>query len=222
MFRAHLHTFAYQSLKKMELIRKYFPGLDEDKFKRFEMLYPLYEEWNSKINLVSRKDFHFFYERHVLHSLAIAALFRFPEKVNVLDAGTGGGFPGIPLAIFFPDVNFHLVDSIQKKIIAVENIASRLELQNVTATWARLENLKGKYHFIVSRAVAPLQQMMRWTAHLRAIDQSCDPSCGILYLKGGDVEGELRKLKKPFHIYKLRELFTEPYFETKVLIYLSA
>jgi len=217
-----LAYFCIEYKHLVELISKYFPGLDEVMYRRFELLYPIYKDWNNKINLVSRNDFLFFYERHVLHSLAIAALFKLPNNAQVLDAGTGGGLPGIPLAIFFQNVHFHLVDSIQKKIRAVEDIARQLELQNVTATCSRLENLKGKYHYIVGRAVAPLQLMLKCTAHLQAKAASYDPPGGMLYLKGGEVEAELSNLKKLYHVHKLSLIYSEPYFETKVLIHLPA
>jgi 16S rRNA (guanine527-N7)-methyltransferase len=204
----------------MELIKKYFPTLEQSQYDKLNNLYPLYEEWNQKINLISRKDFEFFYERHVLHSLAIAKLINFPIGATILDAGTGGGFPGIPLAIYFPAVKFHLVDSIAKKINAVEDIALQLKLDNVTVQCSRIEILKGRYNYIVSRAVAPLQQMIQWTSHLLVHDRKIEPRPGIFYLKGGDIAEELKNLNWLYRIQLLNDIFSEPYFETKLLVHL--
>jgi 16S rRNA (guanine527-N7)-methyltransferase len=204
----------------MELIKKYFPTLEQSKVDKFQVLYPIYEEWNRKINLISRKDFEFFYERHVLYSLAIAALVKFPAGSNVLDVGTGGGFPGIPLAIVFTDVKFHLVDSVAKKIKVVGDIAQQLNLENVTVQCARAESLNNRYNYIVSRAVAPMHQMVQWTSHLIASDRKIDPRPGIFYLKGGVVSDELSNLNWLYRIHSLNEICSEPFFETKLLLHL--
>jgi 16S rRNA (guanine527-N7)-methyltransferase len=204
----------------MELIKKYFPTLEQSQCDKLQNLYPLYEEWNQRINLISRKDFEFFYERHVLHSLAIAKLVHFPDGSKILDAGTGGGFPGIPLAIIFPEVKFHLVDSIAKKINAVEDIAVQLKLLNVTVQCSRIENLQGRYNYIVSRAVAPLQQMLQWTSHLPDHNRKIEPRPGILYLKGGDVAEELKNIEWLYRVHLLNDIFSEPFFETKLLVHL--
>lgn len=204
----------------MELIKKYFPELVVSQIEKLQALYPVYEEWNQKINLISRKDFEFFYERHVLHSLAIAALVSFPGGSRVLDVGTGGGFPGIPLAIFFPEVKFHLVDSIAKKINAVEDIATQLKLNNVTVQCSRIENLAGKYDYIVSRAVAPLQLILQWAFHLLPHNRKIEPPPGIFYLKGGDISGELNNLGCFYQIHPINKVFSETYFETKLLVHL--
>jgi 16S rRNA (guanine527-N7)-methyltransferase len=204
----------------MELIKKYFPALDQSTFAKLSNLMPLYADWNRKINLISRKDFDFFFERHVLHSLAIAAIVKFPSGSKVLDAGTGGGFPGIPLAIIFPDVHFHLVDSIRKKITAVEDIVRQLGLNNVAIDCSRIEKLDSSYNYVVSRAVAPLQQMIEWTSHLLVHDKKKEPRPGILYLKGGEVEKELKNISWLYRLYTLNSVFSEPFFETKVLVHL--
>jgi 16S rRNA (guanine527-N7)-methyltransferase len=204
----------------MELIKKYFPTLEQSQYDKLQNLYPLYEEWNQRINLISRKDFEFFYERHVLHSLAIAKLVNFPHGSTILDAGTGGGFPGIPLAIFFPELKFHLVDSIAKKINAVEDIAIQLKLHNVTVQCSRIEILQGRYNYIVSRAVAPLRQMLQWTSHLLDHNRKVEPRPGIFYLKGGDVADELKNIDWLYRIHLLNDIFSEPFFETKLLVHL--
>jgi 16S rRNA (guanine527-N7)-methyltransferase len=204
----------------MELIKKYFPTLEQSQYDKLQNLYPLYEEWNQRINLISRKDFEFFYERHVLHSLAVAKLVNFPDGCMILDAGTGGGFPGIPLAIYFPAVKFHLVDSIAKKINAVEDIAMQLKLDNVTVQCSRIEKLQGRYNYIVSRAVAPLQQMIQWTSYLLVHERKVEPRPGIFYLKGGDVTDELKNLDWLYRIHPLNDVFSEPFFETKLLVHL--
>jgi 16S rRNA (guanine527-N7)-methyltransferase len=204
----------------MELIKKYFPTLEQSQCDKLQNLYPLYEEWNQRINLISRKDFEFFYERHVLHSLAIAKLVNFPDGCSILDAGTGGGFPGIPLAIYFPAVKFHLVDSIAKKMNAVEDIAIQLKLHNVTVQCSRIEVLQGRYNYIVSRAVAPLRQMLQWTSHLLDHNRKVEPRPGIFYLKGGDVADELKNIDWLYRIHLLNDIFSEPFFETKLMVHL--
>jgi 16S rRNA (guanine527-N7)-methyltransferase len=204
----------------MEIIKKYFTALTENQIASFEKLYPLYEDWNSKINLISRKDFHELYERHVLHSLAIAKFIRFVKGTKVLDVGTGGGFPGIPLAIFFPEVQFHLVDSIGKKIKVVNAVAGSLELKNLTAEQIRVEQLKGKYDFIVSRAVTSLPEFSGWVQkNISPLQKNAVPN-GILYLKGGNLDSEIRMYRHKALVQNLSGYFEEEFFVTKKLIYL--
>ena len=187
---------------------------------QFAQLYSLYKDWNDKINVISRKDIDNLYINHVLHSLSIARVIRFQPGAAILDVGTGGGFPGIPLAIMFPDSQFHLVDSIGKKITVVKNIVQSLGLTNVTAEQARAEQLKGEYDFIVSRAVTRLKEFYSWI-HRRAKKKSThDLFNGILYLKGGDLDEELSELKKPYQLFSLSDYFKEEYFETKKIVYL--
>lgn len=204
----------------MELIKKYFPNLDPDQYRKYEQLYPLYQEWNEKINLISRKDFQFLYERHVLHSLAIAKTFNFPDNAVIMDAGTGGGFPGIPLAIYFPNVNFHLVDSTGKKIRAVENIAKNLDLKNVRTEINRAELINNKYDYVVSRAVAPLQDIIKWTWKKILTNKNADPKPGIIYLKGGEVHEELNQIDYNYRIIRIKHFFEEEFFEHKLVIHI--
>ena len=203
----------------MEQIVKYFPELSEKQIQQFEQLKPLYEEWNAQINVISRKDMDSFYERHVLHSLAIAKVMQFNPGADVLDVGTGGGFPGIPLAIMFPETNFHLVDSIGKKIKVVNAVAEALGLENVKATHARAEQIKDKYDFVVSRAVTRLNRFMPWIkGNLKKENTHAMPN-GLLYLKGGDLKEELSEVKKHIKIYPIPDYFTEDFYETKSVIY---
>ncbi len=204
----------------MQLLLKYFPELTERQREQFAALLPLYEEWNAQINVISRKDMANFYEHHVLHSLAIAKVQPFKTQADILDVGTGGGFPGIPLAILFPHSNFHLVDSIGKKIKVVQNVADALELKNVRAEQIRAEQVQGDYDFIVSRAVTDLSQFTQWVRgkvsdihyhHLRN---------GILYLKGGDLTQELFPFRKKVRTWDISDFFEEEYFQTKKVIYL--
>lgn len=203
----------------MELILKYFPDLTKTQLQQFRQLYDLYRDWNEKINVVSRKDINDLYTRHVLHSLAIAKVIWFKDGSEVLDVGTGGGFPGIPLAILFPNVEFHLADSIQKKILVVEEVANSLELKNVRAEVNRVENLKSKYDFIVSRAVTQMPKFVSWVQNkIKKENRNALPN-GILYLKGGDLTEELKDF--PFAIvYPISDFFSEEFFETKKVVYL--
>ncbi len=204
----------------MESVLKYFPDLTSDQKDRFIRLESLYNYWNQHINVISRKDIGGLYERHVLHSLSIAKIIRFTPETSILDAGTGGGFPGIPLAILFPSCNFHLVDSTGKKIKVVNDIAGKLNLTNVRAEQKRAEQLKEKYDFIVSRSVTSLQEFFKWVEGKVSGRQQNPLPNGILYLKGGDFENELSFCKNRVLIYPLKELFNEPYFETKKLVYI--
>jgi 16S rRNA (guanine527-N7)-methyltransferase len=205
----------------MDLILKYFPNLTDDQRSKFERLKELYEHWNAQINVISRKDTEDFYERHVLHSLGIAKIMEFTDGSSVLDIGTGGGFPGIPLAILFPNAQFHLVDSIGKKIKVVTEVAAALGLTNVRATHARAEEIKEQFDFIVSRAVTAMPQFMPWTKG-KFLKQSINPlNNGILYLKGGDLTEELAPLKHPYIIHPLKEIFEEEFFETKAVVYVK-
>ncbi len=204
----------------MNIILKYFPKLTTQQVALFEQLQPLYADWNGKINVISRKDFSEFYERHVLHSLAIAKLLRFTPKTRVLDVGTGGGFPGIPLAIMFPEVRFHLVDSIGKKIKVVQNVSEALGLQNVTAEQIRAEQLRSKYDFVVSRAVTRLPEFVPWVQkNISKKGFNALPN-GIVYLKGGDLGEELKPFGKKVFVQELSEYFEEPFFETKKVVHL--
>ncbi|HCQ75295.1 MAG TPA: 16S rRNA (guanine(527)-N(7))-methyltransferase RsmG, partial [Leeuwenhoekiella sp.] len=195
----------------MELIKHYFSDLDENQLIQFEKLNELYQDWNLKINVVSRKDIDEIYLRHVLHSLGIAKVQAFKPGAQILDVGTGGGFPGIPLAILFPETQFHLVDSIGKKIKVVEEVAAGLNLKNVKITNDRVENISGEYDFIVSRAVAQMETFVRWIKGRIAKKSEHQLKNGILYLKGGDLTEELQ-LYKSAKIYDLRDYFKEDFF----------
>ncbi|ARV16459.1 16S rRNA (guanine(527)-N(7))-methyltransferase RsmG [Polaribacter sp. SA4-12] len=205
----------------MEIIHKYFKDLTATQIEQFSKLQELYKDWNLKINVVSRKDIDELYLRHVLHSLAIAKLVQFKPGSKVLDVGTGGGFPGIPLAILFPETQFHLVDSIGKKIKVVNEVAEGLGLTNVKTTNGRVEEeVKDTYDFIVSRAVAQMETFVRWTKGKIAKKQNHDLKNGILYLKGGDLTEEL-KLYTSATIYNLSDYFEEDFYETKKLVHLG-
>lgn len=204
----------------MKNILKYFPDLNSIQQEQFQQLLPLYSEWNAKINVISRKDIDQLYERHVLHSLSIAKIINFSKGTQILDVGTGGGFPGIPLAIMFPEANFHLVDSIGKKIKVVHEVASALELKNLTSEHTRAENVNGKFDFIVSRAVTRLPDFYQWVSgKLKSKSKNSLPN-GILYLKGGDFYDEIKQIKTPTKVYELSELFDEDFFVTKKLVHL--
>ena len=203
----------------MELIQKYFKNLTENQVNQFSKLQELYEDWNLKINVVSRKDIDELYLRHVLHSLGIAKVMEFKPNAKVMDVGTGGGFPGIPLAILFPETQFHLVDSIGKKIKVVDEVVAGLGLQNVKTTHGRVEEVKDTYDFIVSRAVAQMETFVRWTKGKISKPQNHKLKNGILYLKGGDLTEELQKYTSAT-IYDLPNYFNEPFFETKKVVHL--
>lgn len=207
-------------MQTAELIFSYFPGLTDLQKDQFHRLLPLYREWNSKINVISRKDIDNLYLNHVLHSLGIAKMTSFKPGASILDVGTGGGFPGIPLAILFPETRFHLIDSIGKKITVVKNVAEGIELKNVQAEQIRAEQVKGEYDFIVSRAVTRLKEFYGWI-HRKVKKQSRHSLYnGILYLKGGDLNEELAELKKPHQIFDLATVFKEDFFETKKVVYI--
>lgn len=203
----------------MELILKYFPKISEDQRVKFELLQDLYHDWNLKINVVSRKDIDELYLRHVLHSLGIAKVQDFKPKSSILDVGTGGGFPGIPLAILFPETNFHLVDSIGKKIKVVNEVVEGLGIKNVHTTNARVEEVKGNYDFIVSRAVAAMPTFVHWVKGKIAKESRHELKNGILYLKGGDLSEELTNYPKAT-IYDLQDYFEEDFFDTKKVVHL--
>lgn len=202
------------------LIQSYFPNLSEKQIEQFERLQSLYEEWNAKINVISRKDMDQIYIHHVLHSLGIAKVMGFQPGTKVLDIGTGGGFPGIPLAILFPDTHFHLVDSIGKKITVVKEVARALKLSNVEAQQARAENLVRKYDFVISRAVTRMINFYPWVkGKIKKEDFNEFPN-GILYLKGGDIDEEMEELDKSYVTYHLSDYFNEEFFETKKVVYM--
>lgn len=203
----------------MDLIRKYFPQLTDDQISKFEKLEELYKDWNLKINVVSRKDIDELYLRHVLHSLGIAKVQGFKPGSRILDVGTGGGFPGIPLAILFPESTFHLVDSIGKKIKVVDEVSEGLGLTNVTSFNQRVEELSGNYDFIVSRAVAVMPTFVRWVKGKIAKESQHERRNGILYLKGGDLSEELKDYRTA-EIFELTDFFEEDFFETKKVVYL--
>lgn len=203
----------------MELILKYFPNLTENQIRQFKELEELYKDWNLKINVVSRKDIDELYFRHVLHSLGIAKVMQFKDGSKILDVGTGGGFPGIPLAILFPECQFHLVDSIAKKLKVVNEVVEGLGLTNVKTTHSRVEDIDDTFDFIVSRAVAIMPTFVHWVKGKIAKKQNHELKNGILYLKGGDLTEEL-KTYKTATIYNLSDYFEEAFYETKKVVHL--
>jgi len=203
----------------MKLIQKYFKDLTEDQLNQFQKLELLYKDWNSRINVISRKDIDELYLRHVLHSLAIAKFIQFNKGTHIIDVGTGGGFPGIPLAILFPDCKFHLVDSIAKKIKVVDEVVEGLKLQNVRTTNGRAETINDQYDFIISRAVAQMETFVRWVKYSVAKKSNHDLKNGVLYLKGGDLTEELSLFPKAV-IYPLADFFEEDFYETKSVVHL--
>lgn len=204
----------------MDIILKYFPDLTDTQKEQFAKLFDLYSEWNEKINVISRKDIEELYERHVLHSLGIAKVISFAPGTKILDIGTGGGFPGIPLAILFPDVSFHLVDSIGKKIRVVGEVAKSLGLKNVKAEHARAETIHDKYDFVVSRAVTRLNNFCPWVKGKFLSESKNKLANGILYLKGGDLQEEIDEVNKQVVMYSLTDFFTEDFFETKYVLHI--
>lgn len=207
-------------MQGVEIIYSYFRDLTDVQKEQFARLLDLYKDWNSKINVISRKDIDELYVRHVLHSLGIAKVISFKAGTRILDVGTGGGFPGIPLAILFPDCHFHLVDSIGKKITVVKEVSAALGLKNVVAQQTRAEELKEKYDFVVSRAVTELSSFVKWIQKNIAPGGKHGLPNGILYLKGGDLEEELKPFRKQAVIYDLKDYFKEEFFETKKVVYL--
>lgn len=203
-----------------ELIRSYFPEINERQYNQFVKFGELFRDWNSKINLVSRKDIDQLFLKHVLHSLGIAKVMPFADGTQILDIGTGGGFPGLPLAILYPKCHFTLVDSIGKKIMVVNDLAAALHLDNVKGIHERAENIKGSYDFVVSRAVTRLNEFVPLTQNKFKSKQINAFPNGILYLKGGDLSEELREVKRNPDVFPISKYFTDPFFETKVVVYI--
>ena len=204
----------------MKNITKYFPRLSERQIQQFEMLQPLYEDWNTKINVISRKDIGNLYEHHVLHSLAIAEAVRFKAGTSILDFGTGGGFPGIPLAIMFPECKFTLIDGTGKKIMVANEVIKAVGLENVEAIHRRGEEEKGKYDFIVSRAVMPLPDIVKlMKKNISATQKNASPN-GMFVLKGGEIEAEVAPYRKHIEVTEISTWFEEDWFKNKYVIYL--
>jgi 16S rRNA (guanine527-N7)-methyltransferase len=206
----------------LQIIHKYFKHLTADQIEKFTALKVLYTEWNDKINVVSRKDIDQLYEHHVLHSLGIAKVMAFKPGTRILDVGTGGGFPGVPLAILFPECEFHLVDSIGKKIKVVQEVCAAASIKNVTATHGRAEDVTGNYHFVVSRAVTRFKPFWSWINKKFSSKQINDLPNGVLYLKGGDLAEEIQELNRPAYEYDLNMFFDEEFFDTKKVVHVPA
>lgn len=205
----------------MELIKKYFKNLSPTQTAQFEQLDELYHDWNSKINVISRKDIDNLYEHHVLHSLGIAEVINFKPGTKIMDLGTGGGFPGIPLAIMFPECHFHLVDSIGKKVKVCTEVAQALNLKNVTTEWTRAENIRDKYHFVVSRAVMPLADLLKIVRKNIATEQINSMPNGLICLKGGELANETLPMRSHTLITPLSDYFEEEFYSTKSVVYTS-
>lgn len=204
----------------MDIILKYFSEFTDEQLHQLRYLKELYHEWNEKINVISRKDIDSLYEKHVLHSLSIAACFEFEDGMEIIDLGTGGGFPGIPLAIFFPKVKFHLVDSIAKKLKVVEAVAEGANIKNVTTQHSRIEDIKNrKFDFVVSRAVAPLKDLWKWSKPLLKIKTRTEFTPGLICLKGGDLAQEIHESHTRPRVTELSGLFAEDFFKEKYLLY---
>jgi 16S rRNA (guanine527-N7)-methyltransferase len=204
----------------MDIILKYFSDFTPQQLEQFRLLKPLYEEWNSKINVISRKDIDSLYEKHVLHSLSIATAFEFTDGMDILDLGTGGGFPGIPLAIFFPEAKFLLADSIAKKLKVVNAVAEGLGLSNISTRHTRAEDIRDrKFDFVVSRAVAPLKDLWRWSRPLLKIKTQTEYTPGLVCLKGGDLASEIHESGLRPRMEEISAIFPEEYFKEKYLLY---
>ena len=204
----------------MEIIEKYFKDLSEKQYTQFKALYNLYTDWNSKINVISRKDIENLYVHHVLHSLGIAKLLKFKDNSSLLDVGTGGGFPGIPLAIMFPDVRFHLIDSIGKKIKVATEVANEIGLTNVSFRHCRAEDEKDKFDFVVSRAVMPLTELVKIVSKNSKKEQQNALPNGLICLKGGELQHEIKSFRNKVMITELNDFFDEEFFKTKKVVYL--
>lgn len=205
----------------MNIIQKYFPHLTETQVEQFARLEALYNDWNAKINVISRKDIQNLYEHHVLHSLGIAQVVHFKEGTTVMDLGTGGGFPGIPLAILFPDVQFHLVDSIGKKVKVAQEVAGAIGLKNVKFSHARAEEVKEQYDFVVTRAVMPMVDLVKVARKNIKKEQHNAVPNGIIALKGGELTGEIASMKNIATVWELSEFFDEEYFKTKKVVHVT-
>lgn len=203
------------------IIKKYFPDLSSHQLQQFEMLKPLYNDWNQKINVISRKDADNLEINHILHSLAIAKIISFKAGTKILDVGTGGGFPGIPLAIMFPDCKFHLIDSIGKKITVVEAVAKEIGLESLTAAKVRAEDVDEKFNFIISRAVTTLPVFYKWIENKIISKNQNSIKNGVIYLKGGDLTEELKAFENRNTVYNISDYFEEDFFETKKIVHIS-
>jgi 16S rRNA (guanine527-N7)-methyltransferase len=209
-------------MQKVEIIQKYFSEFTEDQLRQLNALEHLYKEWNEKINVISRKDMDGLYEKHVLHSLSIAAVFDFKAATQIADLGCGGGFPSIPLAIFFPNVQFHLIDSIAKKLKVADAVAQSIGLKNITIEHSRIEDIKHKkFDFIVSRAVAPLKDLWKWSKPLLHTKHFTEPAPGLICLKGGDLSQEIFESNTRPHIISIYDFFVEDFFKEKYMVYIK-
>ncbi len=207
----------------VEIIHKYFPDITDKQAQQFDQLLPLYKEWNEKINVISRKDIDNLYERHVLHSLSIAKWTSFRDKSKIMDIGCGGGFPSIPLAILYPEVSFHCVDSVNKKLTVINAVSEKIGLENIKTTHSRAENINSQYDFVINRAVAPFTKLLSWTRkNIRSNQKNAIPN-GMISLKGGDLSKELSSIRKKeyYEVTALSDYFEEEFFSTKYIIYIQ-
>ena len=206
----------------MDILLKYFSDFSEKQLQQYNALFALYEDWNSKINVISRKDMEGLYLKHVLHSLSIAATVDFKPGTQILDIGTGGGFPGVPLAIFFPEVRFHLVDSIAKKLKVVNEVASAIQLTNITTQHTRVEDMKPRlFDFVVSRAVAPIKDLWQWSRPFIKKGHDHEHANGLICLKGGDLAQEISESQVRPHLLSIYDIFKEDYFQEKYLVHVA-